>query len=193
MSDLATPEDVATRINRPLTDDDTARVAAFIADVSALVRDHCSTDFALHRDDLVHLDVNAGQELRLPRFMKPLISIAEIRWADGTVIDDWVFAKGSLWRPGGWIPPPGGRFLGITVKATYGYVAVPDTVRAVTSAEVIRWLAVQPGITAERVGELEVSYGTTPTQGLSAAAERALRRFRPRHTSRHIEGASAAL
>ncbi|MGW2579890.1 phage gp6-like head-tail connector protein [Streptomyces virginiae] len=186
---LATLEDVADRLDRPLTDDERTRVSSFLLDVSALIVDHCGRDFRLHDDDLVRLDAVAGPELRLPRSMLPLASIHEVRWSDGSLIDDWSFSSRSLWRARGWRPPAGSRFLGIAMRASYGYEAVPSTVIAVACAEVLRWMTVQPGVTNERMGDLEVSYGATaPTQSLSAAAEHALRRYRPRITSTNARG-----
>ncbi|MFI6052781.1 phage gp6-like head-tail connector protein [Streptomyces violascens] len=187
MPSLATIEDVAVRIGRPLTDEERPRIAAFLLDVSALVADYCGTDFQHHTDGLVPLDPIAGMELPLPRFMLPLSSITEVRWGGGSAVDDWSYSRRSLWRAGGWQPPAGGKARTLTVRASYGYPSVPSTVTAVVCTEVIRWLAVQPGVTAEKVGELETHYGTAaPTQSLSPAAEQALRSYRRRVTSTHV-------
>lgn len=51
-------------------------------------------------------------------------------------------------------------------------------IRAVVCGEVIRWLAVQPGIVSERVGDMEVQWGSAATQSLSPAAREGLRRYR---------------
>ncbi|MER6380777.1 hypothetical protein ABT274_12440 [Streptomyces sp. NPDC001127] len=52
-------------------------------------------------------------------------------------------------------------------------------IRAVLCGEVIRWLAVQPGIVSERVGDIEVQFGpTSSAQQLSPAARTALKRYR---------------
>ncbi|RLV10542.1 hypothetical protein CTZ27_03115 [Streptomyces griseocarneus] len=59
----------------------------------------------------------------------------------------------------------------------------PDlpAIRAVLCAEVIRWLAMSPGIVSERVGEVEVQFGTAAvSQQLSPAARSALKRYRPK-------------
>ncbi|MFJ8384731.1 phage gp6-like head-tail connector protein [Streptomyces sp. NPDC094438] len=187
MPSLATIEDVAARIGRPLTDEERPRIGAFLLDVSALVTDYCGTNFQRHDDGLVVLDPMSGVELPLPRFMLPLTSVTEVRWGDGTLIDDWSYSRRSLWRAGGWQPPASGKARTITVRASYGYPAVPPTITAVTCTEVIRWLAVQPGVASEKVGELETSYGATaPTQSLSPAAEQALRHYRRRVISTHV-------
>ncbi|MEV0445283.1 hypothetical protein AB0I84_07550 [Streptomyces spectabilis] len=53
-------------------------------------------------------------------------------------------------------------------------------IRAVLCSEVIRWLAIQPGVVRERTGDLEVEFGSTSSaQQLSPAARTALRRYRP--------------
>ncbi|UQI44637.1 hypothetical protein M1P56_09895 [Streptomyces sp. HU2014] len=53
-------------------------------------------------------------------------------------------------------------------------------IRAVLCAEVIRWLAVQPGVVRERTGDLEVEFGSAAAaQQLSPAAKSGLRRYRP--------------
>ncbi|GAA0406249.1 hypothetical protein [Streptomyces luteireticuli] len=53
-------------------------------------------------------------------------------------------------------------------------------VRAVLAAEVMRWLAVQPGIVSERTGDMEIQYGPAASaQSLSPAAKAGLRRYRP--------------
>ncbi|MGG2462844.1 hypothetical protein ACO0M4_24000 [Streptomyces sp. RGM 3693] len=57
----------------------------------------------------------------------------------------------------------------------------PDApgIRAVLCSEVIRWLAVQPGIVSERVGDVEVQFGpASSAQQLSPAARTALKRYR---------------
>nr|WP_229347949.1 hypothetical protein [Streptomyces sp. UNOB3_S3] len=56
-------------------------------------------------------------------------------------------------------------------------------VRAVICGEVIRWLAVQPGVISERVGDMEVQWGAAGTQTLSAAAREGLRPYRRRFGS----------
>ncbi|QLE71106.1 hypothetical protein FGW37_05360 [Streptomyces rectiverticillatus] len=53
-------------------------------------------------------------------------------------------------------------------------------IKALTCAEVVRWLAIQPGIVSEKVGDLEVTFGSTATaQSLSPASKAALTRYRP--------------
>ncbi|MEU1071553.1 MULTISPECIES: hypothetical protein [unclassified Streptomyces] len=52
-------------------------------------------------------------------------------------------------------------------------------IKAVICAEVIRWLAVQPGIVSEKVGDIQVEFGSSATtQSLSPAARSSLKRYR---------------
>ncbi|MCY0923844.1 hypothetical protein OS965_37915 [Streptomyces sp. H27-G5] len=59
-----------------------------------------------------------------------------------------------------------------------GYAETPG-IKAVICAEVIRWLAVAPGIVSERVGDIQVEFGSSATtQSLSPAARTSLKRYR---------------
>ncbi|MCZ4097316.1 MULTISPECIES: phage gp6-like head-tail connector protein [unclassified Streptomyces] len=190
---LATVEDVAVRLGRPVTDEERPRISAFLDDVSALVTDHCGADFQFHRDEPVLLDLVPDAEVALPRFMRPVLAVTSVVAADGTpVMGRWLYRRGSLWFPGGWqlVAQEHGHY--ITVTATYGYPAVPPAVVAIVCAEVARWLAVQPGVMSERVGDLEISYGlSAPSQGLSAGAQQALRKYRRTVTSREVRRSHA--
>ncbi|MCF3100960.1 hypothetical protein IPZ58_05140 [Streptomyces roseoverticillatus] len=54
-------------------------------------------------------------------------------------------------------------------------------IKAVICAEVVRWLAMQPGVLSERTGDVEVTYGATASaQSLSPASRAALKRYRPK-------------
>ncbi|MFE4513770.1 hypothetical protein ACFRMQ_06145 [Kitasatospora sp. NPDC056783] len=102
---LASVEDVAARLGRPVLDDERPRVEALLDDVSVLIAEHCT----------------------------------------------------GAWNP---LDPPA-------------------SFRVVACAEVIRWLAVTPGVISERTGELEVQFeASAATSGLSEAAKSGLRRYR---------------
>ncbi|GAA2916993.1 hypothetical protein GCM10020221_11320 [Streptomyces thioluteus] len=190
---LATVEQVAARLGRVIDVQEQPRVQAFIDDVSAMVRDYCGTDFQFHRDQAVPLEPTPDLSIHLPYWARPVAGISSVRWDDGTAVDGWVYRQGSLWRSEGWrhaVQP----LASVVVTASYGYPAVPGTVTAAVCAEVIRWLAVQPGVERERVGDLEVTYGATaPTQGLSPATREALRRYRRSVISRDVWRAGHAL
>ncbi|MCZ0974846.1 hypothetical protein AB0O47_02055 [Streptomyces noursei] len=60
-----------------------------------------------------------------------------------------------------------------------GYREDAPGIRAVLCSEVIRWLAGQPGVVSERVGDVEVQFGATSSvQQLSPAARASLKRYR---------------
>ncbi|MFJ4093448.1 hypothetical protein ACIPYS_17860 [Kitasatospora sp. NPDC089913] len=62
---------------------------------------------------------------------------------------------------------------------TWDRVNPPASFKVVACAEVIRWLAVTPGVISERTGELEIQFSASAsTAGLSEAAKSGLRRYR---------------
>lgn len=62
-----------------------------------------------------------------------------------------------------------------------GYRDDAPAVQAVICSEVIRWLAMQPGVLSERTGDVEVTYGAAASaQSLSPASRAALKRYRPK-------------
>ncbi|WP_382465727.1 hypothetical protein ACFIN9_24745 [Streptomyces noursei] len=64
----------------------------------------------------------------------------------------------------------------------------PAIFKTVVCSEVMRWLAVQPGIVSERVGDVEVQFGPgSAAQQLSPAAKSALKRYRRPLASIHLE------
>ncbi|MEV5875744.1 hypothetical protein AB0L75_16215 [Streptomyces sp. NPDC052101] len=64
----------------------------------------------------------------------------------------------------------------------------PAIFKTVVCSEVMRWLAVQPGIVSERVGDVEVQFGpASAAQQLSPAAKASLRRYRRSLTSIRLE------
>ncbi|MEH6373700.1 hypothetical protein V7793_04975 [Streptomyces sp. KLMMK] len=69
-----------------------------------------------------------------------------------------------------------------------GYREDAPGIRAVICAEVIRWLAVSPGIVSEKVGDIQVEFGTSATtQSLSPAARTSLKRYRRKLTSTPLQ------
>ncbi|MES9589968.1 hypothetical protein ABWK57_14065 [Streptomyces sp. NPDC094045] len=64
------------------------------------------------------------------------------------------------------------------------YSADSPGIRAVLCSEVIRWLSAQPGVTSERVGDIEVTFaGASAVQQLSPAARSSLKRYRRKLSS----------
>ncbi|RGD62465.1 phage gp6-like head-tail connector protein [Kitasatospora xanthocidica] len=187
---LVTVDDVAARLGRPVSDEEKPQFEAFIEDVTGLIEDYCQTDFRFHENETVSLPLALSIQLDLPRRMFPLERVSSVV-LDGEVVTDYLLKGGSLWRRDGWLPRP---FHGISsntsdvkVTASWGYRACPAGLRAIVCAEVIRWAALRPGVSMERVGELETSFGSTPGQAsLSEATLRALRRRYRRGSVRTI-------
>ncbi|AJC53992.1 hypothetical protein [Streptomyces sp. 769] len=187
MPALATVDDVAARISRPIPEEEKPRVQALIEDISAFVVDYCGTDFQHHDEDLVRLPCENTQWLGLPRRYWPGLVVHEVRLGEGLVLRDWRCTDHCLFRRQGWNGwnEQLGLFEGhVTVIASWGYTEVPAVVRSVVCAEVIQALAVSPGVQSEKVGDLEVSYfGACTGTGLSKYAQTALSSYRIRATS----------
>ncbi|WP_234019133.1 phage head-tail connector protein [Streptomyces sp. Tu6071] len=59
------------------------------------------------------------------------------------------------------------------------FPVIPAGLKAAVCAEVIRWLAVAPGVSREKVGDIETEFsGASTVQTLSPAGRAALRRYR---------------
>lgn len=176
MDPLATVADVAARLGRPIAPEESPRVQAALDDASALIRGYCDPDFADHIGETVTLVSRVGAALDLPRFMRLIRSVDRVL-VDGEPIEGWWLDGRSLCRAHGW------RRAGLRVEVTasWGYARVPADVLAVCAAEVIRNLALSPGVASERVGDLEIEYAGGGSSGdLSLPARRALSRYRQR-------------
>ncbi|MBD0689660.1 phage gp6-like head-tail connector protein [Streptomyces sp. CBMA123] len=177
---LVTVDDVAARLGRPVSDEEKPQFEAFIEDVIGLIEDYCQADFRFHENEMVSIPLALSIQLELPRRMFPLAGISSVL-LDGQEVTDYLLKGGSLWRRGGWIPRPfhgiGSSTSDVQVTASWGYRTCPAGLMAIVCAEVIRWAALRPGVSMERVGELETSFGSTPGQAsLSEATLKALRR-----------------
>ncbi|GGW89432.1 hypothetical protein [Streptomyces noursei] len=70
-------------------------------------------------------------------------------------------------------------FVADYCTGTWDTADPPAAFKAVVCAEVIRWLAVSPGVVSEKVGDIEVEFGAaSAAQALSPAAMASLRRYR---------------
>jgi hypothetical protein len=165
---------VAARLGRPITEDERPKVEAFLIDAAGLVEDFCRRDFDHHQGETFSLSATCSQELPIPARYSPGLTVTSVSFDGGEALTDWSLVGRSLWREAGWHH---GRV--VTITGTWGYPTPPPAVVAVVCGEVIRWLALSPGIAAERVGEVEVTYGSPLTgQFLSPAARTTLSRFR---------------
>ncbi|MFJ3634636.1 phage gp6-like head-tail connector protein [Streptomyces sp. NPDC090112] len=171
---LATADDVAARIGRPVAADETARVTAFLADVTGLVEDHCGRDMDRRSGQSITLYPEGGCVLPVPLRYQTFLTVSAVH-QDGQAVTDYTFNGRSLRRDAGW------GESAVTLTASWGYEAVPAALRAVACSEVIRWLALSPGVESERVGEVEVTFaGASSAQTLSTATRTTLRPYRRR-------------
>lgn len=179
MAALATVGDIAVRLGRPIEGEEAARIQALLDDVSALITGHCGLDFREHLDQAVTLTSRIGIALDLPSSMRPLHGVSRVL-VDGEEIVDWWADGLSLYRRRGW-RRDGQR---VEVAASWGYAQVPADVKAACAAEVMRLVALSPGVYSERVGDLEVTYaGGGATGELSSQVRRTLSRYRIRMAS----------
>ncbi|MFF9481398.1 phage gp6-like head-tail connector protein [Streptomyces sp. NPDC014733] len=165
---------MAARLGRPIPEEERPRVEAFLADATAFVEDYCGRTFEQHQDETFALVPVDDQQLVIPPRYLPNLVIGSVRFDQDEPLTDWSFRGQSLWRSAGW-----GRGQAVNVTGSWGYVTPPAGLKAVVCAEVIRWLAVSPGVVSERVGDIEVEFGaSSAAQALSPTAMTSLRRYR---------------
>ncbi|MBT2609881.1 phage gp6-like head-tail connector protein [Streptomyces sp. ISL-87] len=169
---LATVDDVAARIGRPVAADETARVSAFLLDVTGLVEDYCGRDMDRRAGQSITLYPEGGSALPVPLRYQTFLTVAGVL-QDGQAVTDYRFNGRALVRDSDW------GESAVTLTASWGYESVPAALRAVACSEVIRWLALSPGVESERVGEVEVTFsGASSAQTLSTATRTTLRPYR---------------
>lgn len=171
---LATVDDVAARIGRPVSADEHPRISAFLADVTGLIEDYCGRELARRQGEAFTLFPEAAYRLAVPGRYTTFLTVDAVH-QDGQAVDDWTWTGRQLVRADGW-----GQAL-ITVTGSWGYETPPASLKAITCSEVIRWLALSPGVESERVGEVEVSFsGASAAQALSAISKASLKPYRRR-------------
>ncbi|MGQ5602953.1 phage gp6-like head-tail connector protein [Streptomyces sp. EKS3.2] len=169
---LASVDDVAARIGRPIAADETARVAAFLADVTGLIEDYCGRDLDRRSGQSITLYPEGGCALPIPARYQSFLTLSAVV-VDGQAVTDYTFNGRQLTRDAGW------GESAVTLTASWGYEDAPASLRAITCSEVIRWLALSPGVESERVGEVEVTFsGASSAQTLSTATRTSLRQGR---------------
>ncbi|MFC8099433.1 phage gp6-like head-tail connector protein [Streptomyces sp. NPDC057363] len=173
---LATIEDVASRLGRPVPPDEIPRITAFIADVTGLIEDYCGRDVDQRQDQELILNARGGYVLPVPpRYLTGAAVSAAL--VDGQAVTGWTFDGQQLVTDGTWCWPKGP----VTITASWGFPVPPAGLRAIVCSEVIRWLSVAPGIGREKVGEVEVEFtGASSTQTLSGLTRSALGTYRRR-------------
>ncbi|MEU9404771.1 phage gp6-like head-tail connector protein [Streptomyces sp. NPDC048281] len=174
---LASVEDVAARMVQPVSQDDYPRVNAFLEDVTGLIEDYCGRDLERRSGESITLYPEGGCVLPVPARYQTFLTVAGVV-QDGRAVTDFAFNGRQLTRSAGWTESA------VTLTASWGYEDPPASLRAITCSEVIRWLALSPGVESERVGEVEVTFsGASSAQTLSAATRTSLRQGRWRRGS----------
>jgi hypothetical protein len=175
---IATADDVVARLGRPFADEaEATKAAAFIEDAIALIDDYCGTDFQQHTDEAFGLVVEGGRA-RLAPSVFPNLTISSVILHEDTgdldlTSDEWAVRGSNLYVL------TACEYTTATVTASWGWVAVPGSVRAAVCSEVIRWLSVSPGTVMEKTGDLQVEYAQTAyNSGLSEAAKSMLSKYR---------------
>ncbi|WP_406305781.1 phage gp6-like head-tail connector protein [Streptomyces sp. NBC_00885] len=171
---LATVEDVAARIGRHVSDDERPRIAAFLEDVTGLIEDYCGRELHRRQDESLTLHAEGGCLLSVPGRYLTFLTVSAVQ-VDGQALTGWTFNGQLLVYADGWPTGP------VTLTGSWGYQTPPASLRAVACSEVIRWMAMSPGIESERVGEVEVSFAASSSgQSLSATSTAALKPYRRR-------------
>jgi hypothetical protein len=195
VTSLAAPGDLEARLGRNLTDAETARVEALLADASAMIRAYTGQDFGLAEDDEVTLR-GPGGTIRLPQ--RPVTAVSSVVAVGGdgapdVTLVDWIWdgvdqirvGEGSfvINLPAVWWDDDG--YPG-TYRVTYshGYETVPADVVAVVCGMVARTLTAPTmagGVRSETIGpysyQLDAA-GTGLAVIMSAADREALKRYR---------------
>lgn len=147
---LATPDDIAARLGRSLTDSEQVRVTPLLQDASAQVRRYCRRDFMLHTGETQILR-GYDSEIHLPdKSTTAVHSVTAIGGGDGVPdlpitwftfdgIDKirfdpgrWLINMPEIWWEQDDVYPGTYR-----VVRDYGYPEVPDEVIAVVAVAVI--------------------------------------------------------
>ncbi|MGW0087846.1 phage gp6-like head-tail connector protein [Streptomyces sp. NPDC003328] len=171
---LASVEDVAARSVQPISQDAFPRVTAFIEDVTGLMEDYCGRDLDRRQDQELTLYAEGAWCLPVPPRYRTLMTVSAVE-VDGQAVTGWSFDGKQLVSDTCWPTGP------VVVTASWGFSTPPASLKAVTCSEVMRWMAVAPGVQSEKVGEVEVTYsGASSTQTLSALTRAALKPYRRR-------------
>lgn len=195
MANLVSFEDVAAQQGRDPSDyseQEKVQIGAFIEAISGIIISICGTDFQFHENETTYLDVEWDTNLVIPHGYRPVKRIREVWFSDltgdeekVTPVSDWTFLRGHLWRNPTWMPSHLGHNPKVGLRLDYGYKEVPEDIRAVVASEVVRWMVQTPGIKSEKVGDLEVNYGST-SNALSSSGRSLLKKYTDRFRSAKV-------
>ncbi|MFE9660317.1 phage gp6-like head-tail connector protein [Streptomyces sp. NPDC005955] len=146
--------------------------------MTGLVEDFCGRDLERRTAQRITLYPGGGCALAVPARYHTALTVIAVEQDGQALTDGWAFTGKQLVRVGGWGASP------VTLTASWGYEEPPASLRALTCSEVIRWLGLSPGIAAEKVGEVEVTFAPAElSHSLSAATRTSLRQGRWRRAS----------
>jgi hypothetical protein len=172
---LASPDDLAARLGRALTDAEETQAAVLLTDASALVRAYTRQDFTLTTDDVAVLR-GQGDTVRLPQ--RPVVDVSRVVAVGGNealpdiTLTDWAWDGLDLIRLGAgdyvinlpevWWDDDG--YPG-TYRVTYshGWEDVPPAVLGVVCGIVSRVLQNPQNLRSETVGPYSVTYSIPAT------------------------------
>lgn len=198
MANLATRPDVAARLGRDFTSDESARVDALLADSSALVRSYTGRDFTTVAEQTVTLRAQGGM-IRLPQ--RPVTAVESVKaigingtpdiplvdwWWDG--LDTIRLGQGNyvINLPEAWRDDEDGYPGTFSVTYSHGDTEAPGDVVAVVCGMVLRTLTAPTavgGVVSESVGPYSYrleSAGVGTSVSMSEADRTVLDRYRRR-------------
>lgn len=166
---LITTTDLEDRLGRALTTDETAKVDAIIADVSASMRSYARQQLSAGTSTDVRLRVRRGK-IRLPQ--RPVTAVTQVTDINGNLLrfqwqgDEWVLVQTNLdsfdaepWRNGI-------TFADVTYE--HGYAELPDDLVGVGCSIALRALGRDPaasGLTSESIAGYSYTLGSAAAAG----------------------------
>ena len=212
---LATLDDVAAIIGRPLTSIETTNGTRLLGMASGMVRRYTRQQITQTVDDVITLNGVWGHSLPLPQ--RPVQSVKSVLFGNATapstswklVGDDLFIGSGSyqpdygylnnmttaLWGPAGSVMGPsatGANWQGpqtnVTVTYTHGYAEVPYDIVNEVAGMVALQLSTSVGVDKERIGGYQVDYqrGEGGGMALTDETKRVLNFYRKRAISSTI-------
>lgn len=195
---LATVDDVAAILNRPLSITEVSTATRLLEIASGMVRRYTRQDLTFALGDMVTIPGNWGQSIILPQ--RPVVNVSSVTingatppFAAWKLIDDELFiGTGSfqpdygtalwggtgLWGPAGSFQGPQatgatwqGPQVSVAVVYDHGYDPIPDDIVNEVAGMAALQMSSPVGIDEERVGGYLAKYAQSPVGGLALASE----------------------
>jgi len=215
LPNLATLDDVAAIIGRPLSTLEQTNGTRLLGMASGMVRRYTRQTITKVVDDVVTLEGNWGHVLTLPEH--PVSSVSSVVFNGGTMPNtQWKLQQGDLFLgTGSYMPDYGGSLWGgealwgpagsttgpqvagatwqgpqsrVTVTYTHGFDEVPYDIVNEVAGMVALQLSTSVGVTNEQIGGYKVSYlrGEGGGMALTDDTKSVLNFYRKRATSSSI-------